>query len=187
MWWRGSDTLRGCSIKMLWNSERPRDITHLVDFSLPYSKPYNRVKKVDTPLMDSRRNQPRNTHHQGSQQDTALFFFFPITGGLGGAYRRGCWISPQHRKTVQSLRKDAGFIFLCCVCVCVQTCRSGGWLGPSQLCGPAGWWCWGSAGTPLDMKSSFHPASPDTWGGDRDQRGETCCSTPSGGHSHSPL
>lgn len=85
MWWRGSDTLRGCSIKMLWNSERPRDITHLVDFSLPYSKPYNRVKKVDTPLMDSRRNQPRNTHHQGSQQPTALFFFFfPITGGLGG-------------------------------------------------------------------------------------------------------
>lgn len=82
----GSDTLRGCSIKMLWNSERPRDMTHLVDFSLPYSKPYNRVKNVETPLMDSRRNQPRNTHHQGSQQPTALFFFFffNITGGLGG-------------------------------------------------------------------------------------------------------
>lgn len=75
---------------MLWNSERPRDMTHLVDFSLPYSKPYNRVKNVDTPLMDSRRNQPRNTHHQGSQQPTALFFFFfNITGRLGGggAYR----------------------------------------------------------------------------------------------------
>ncbi len=72
--------MRGCSIKMLWKRERPRDITHLMDFSLPYSKPYNRVKKVDTPLMDSNRNQPRNTNHQGSQQpaDTLLFVF---TGG----------------------------------------------------------------------------------------------------------
>lgn len=57
-------------------------MTHLMDFSLPYSKPYNSVKKVDTPLMDSNRNQPRNTHHQGSQQD-ADFFFFLTGGGLG--------------------------------------------------------------------------------------------------------
>lgn len=67
---------------MLWKRERPRDMTHLMDFSLPYSKPYSRVKKVDTPLMDSNRNQPRNTHHQGSQQPADLFFFL-TGGGLG--------------------------------------------------------------------------------------------------------
>lgn len=69
-------------MKMLWKRERPRDMTHLMDFSLPYSKPYNRVKKVDTPLMDSKRNQPRNTHHQGSQQPAVLFVFFFTRGGL---------------------------------------------------------------------------------------------------------
>lgn len=75
--------MRGCSIKMLWKRERPRDMTHLMDFSLPYSKPYSKVKKVDTPLIDSNRNQPRNTHHQGSQQPAELFFFFFTGDGLG--------------------------------------------------------------------------------------------------------
>lgn len=37
-------TLRGCRMKMLWKRERPRDMTHLMDFSLPYWKPYSRVK-----------------------------------------------------------------------------------------------------------------------------------------------
>lgn len=67
---------------MLWNRERPRDMTHLMDFCLPYSKPYNRVKKVDTPLMDSNKNQPRNTHHQGSQQLPDFFSFLLTRGGL---------------------------------------------------------------------------------------------------------
>lgn len=42
---------------------------------------------MDTPLMDSSRNQPRNTHHQGSQQ-LADFFFFLTGGGLGQGERR---------------------------------------------------------------------------------------------------
>lgn len=67
-------------MKMLWKRERPRDMTHLMDFSLPYSKPYSRVKNVDIPLMDSNRNQPRNTNHQGSQQ-LVDFFFSVLTGG----------------------------------------------------------------------------------------------------------
>ncbi|TNN80533.1 hypothetical protein EYF80_009272 [Liparis tanakae] len=41
--------------------------------------------------MDSNRNQPRNTHHQGSQQLADLFFFFSTGSGLsqGGGKRRG--------------------------------------------------------------------------------------------------
>lgn len=77
-------TLRGCSIKILWKRDRPRDMTHLMDFSLPYWKPYNSVKKVDTPLMDNNRNQATNTNHQGSQKPPVLFFLTLFTGvGLG--------------------------------------------------------------------------------------------------------
>lgn len=72
-------TLRGCKIKILWKSERPRDMTHLMDFSLPYWKPYSRVKYVETALRDNKRNQPRNTHHQGSQPPEVPFLAF--TGG----------------------------------------------------------------------------------------------------------
>ena len=35
---------------------------------------------MDTALMDSNRNQPRKTHHQGSQQLADLFFFVFFTG-----------------------------------------------------------------------------------------------------------
>lgn len=75
------------------------------------------------------------------------------------------------------------WMFICWV----RTSKPSGWWRPSQLCEPAGWWCWRSAGTPLDLRSSFHPVSLGTLGGDRDQRGGTCYSTPSTGHSHSPL
>lgn len=37
-------TFRGCSMKMLSKRDRPKDMTHLMDFSLPYWKPYSRVK-----------------------------------------------------------------------------------------------------------------------------------------------
>ena len=80
-----SFTLSGCSMNMLWKRERPREMTHWIDFSLPYWKPQSRVKNVDTPLIDSSRNQPRNTHHQGSEQPEGLFF---LLTGVGLEHRR---------------------------------------------------------------------------------------------------
>lgn len=67
------------------------------------------------------------------------------------------------------------------------TSRPSGWWKPSQPCGPAGWWCLVSSGILLHSESSSHPLSPGTARGGSDQRGGTCCSTPSEGCSHSPL
>lgn len=67
------------------------------------------------------------------------------------------------------------------------TSRPSGWWRPSQPCGPAGWWCSVFSGILLHSESSSHPVSPGTARGGSDQRGGTCCSTPSAGCSHSPL
>lgn len=71
--------------------------------------------------------------------------------------------------------------------VCALTSRPSGWWKPSQPCGPAGWWCLVSSGILLHSESSSHPVSPGTARGGSDQRGGTCCSTPSVGCSRSPL
>lgn len=105
-------TLSGCSIKMLWKRERPRDMTHLMDFSLPYWKPYNSVKKVDIPLMDNNRNQATNTNHQGSQKPPDLFFFILFTGvGLGHREER----SEGMNKSGDISTVQRFLCLLCCV------------------------------------------------------------------------
>lgn len=67
------------------------------------------------------------------------------------------------------------------------TSRPSGCWKPSRPCGPAGWWCLVSSGILLHSESSSHPVSPGTARGGSDQRGGTCCSTPSGGCFHSHL